>query len=525
MYQILLVDDEPIVKIALRSIVQWEQYGYQICGTASNGEEALAMVEKHKPQIVITDLKMPVMDGIELIKNLKEKGFRGEILVLSNYEDFELVRNALVHGAADYLLKVSIDGEALLDRISKAINKLQERKLISMAAAAEENPELLIVKRSNIIKEFLTQDKPVEQFISAQPETIFLQEDVHYSLCYVSFDRSASNNSGEYSKSLIRSIVLEALQEQSNSLWFSLDQYSLCILLGVEDITEDTQLKQFAGKLATRFQVYHSLKPVICYDFDVKGYDLLHKSYHMLLEVLKLQFYGELSIEDGKEICPQHYMSFIQYKDLAEDIQRNGSSMLTRSMIAIEEIIMASKEQHIYPEITCRFFIKVLEYLEFLSKDMSLLTHEYLADMKEFLRFSSSSKELLSYLEQSLQAIYLLQEIGETDTARYKNEINKAIKYIEKNYQQKLTLTSIAEHVNFSTNYLCKSFKEEVGVNVIGYINNFRMKKAGEMLKQKDSMVKEISLNVGIEDQLYFSRLFKKYYGMSPSEYKNLYMQ
>ena len=524
MYQILLVDDEPIVKIALRSIVQWEQYGYQICGTASNGEEALAMVEKYKPQVVITDLKMPVMDGIDLIKNLKEQGFSGEILVLSNFEDFELVRNALVHGAADYLLKVSIDAETLLDRLSKAIHKLQERKQLSMAGAFVENSEMLLSKRSNIIKEFLTQDKPVEQFAEAQPEAAFLQEEVNYSLCYISFDRFASNNSGEYSKSLVKSIVLEALQEHGNSLWFSLDQYSLCILLAVEDIAEDSQLKQFAGKLATRFQVYQSLKPVICYDFDVAGYNLLQKSYQMLLEVLKLQFYGELSIENGKEICPQHYLSFVHYKDLAEEIHRNSAALLSKSLSAIEDTIAACKEQHIYPEITCRFFVKVLEYLEFLSKDISLLTHEYLADMKEFLRFSNSSTELISYLEQSLQAIYMPQEIQDTDTAHYKNEINKAIKYIEENYQQKLTLTSIAEYVNFSTNYLCKSFKEEVGVNLISYINNVRMKKAGEMLKQKDSMVKEISMNVGIEDQLYFSRLFKKYYGMSPSEYKSLHM-
>jgi two-component system response regulator YesN len=124
-------------------------------------------------------------------------------------------------------------------------------------------------------------------------------------------------------------------------------------------------------------------------------------------------------------------------------------------------------------------------------------------------------------MELSLQAIYSPQEIHDIDITQYKNEINKALKYIEENYQQKITLASIAEYVNFSTNYLCKSFKAEVGLNIISYINNLRMKKAGEMLKQKDSLVKEVSMNVGIDDQLYFSRLFKKYYGMSPSEYKN----
>jgi two-component system response regulator YesN len=239
---------------------------------------------------------------------------------------------------------------------------------------------------------------------------------------------------------------------------------------------------------------------------------------------LKLGFYGAMSIENMKEISPQHYMSFIHYKEVAEELHQNGSAKIQESLAIIDDIISSCKSQHIYPEIACRFFIKVLEHIEFLSKNMSLQTHEYLADMKEYLRFCNSSEELLAHMEQSLQSVYTPQELHELDTAQFKNEISKALKYIEENYQQKLSLSSIAEYVNFSTNYLCRSFKEEVGINVISYINNLRMKKAGELLKQKDSLVKEVSMEVGIDDQLYFSRLFKKYYGMSPSEYKNQYM-
>ena len=92
MYSILIIDDEPIVKIALRSILPWEEHGFFICGTASNGLEAVPLIEKHHPDIIITDLKMPEMDGLELIRFLKEKEYPGEILVLSNYEDFDSVR-------------------------------------------------------------------------------------------------------------------------------------------------------------------------------------------------------------------------------------------------------------------------------------------------------------------------------------------------------------------------------------------------------------------------------------------------
>ena len=89
MYSILIIDDEPIVKIALRSILPWEEHGFFICGTASNGLEALSLIEKHHPDVIITDLKMPEMNGLELIRTLKENSYPGEILVLSNYEDFD----------------------------------------------------------------------------------------------------------------------------------------------------------------------------------------------------------------------------------------------------------------------------------------------------------------------------------------------------------------------------------------------------------------------------------------------------
>ena len=127
MYSILIIDDEPIVKIALRSILPWEEHGFSICGTASNGLEAMSLIEKHQPDVIITDLKMPEMDGLELIRTLKEKNYPGEILVLSNYEDFDSVRSALLLGAADYLLKIKISPDTLLACLNKTTEKLQEK--------------------------------------------------------------------------------------------------------------------------------------------------------------------------------------------------------------------------------------------------------------------------------------------------------------------------------------------------------------------------------------------------------------
>ena len=149
MYSILIIDDEPIVKIALRSILPWEEHGFSICGTASNGLEAMPLIEKHQPDVIITDLKMPGMDGLELIRTLKEKNYPGEILVLTAIMKILILCGAhFLLGAADYLLKIKISPDTLLACLNKTTEKLQEkadRKIPVPAETVSENRTRLLL--------------------------------------------------------------------------------------------------------------------------------------------------------------------------------------------------------------------------------------------------------------------------------------------------------------------------------------------------------------------------------------------
>ena len=119
MYKIVIVDDEVLVRAGFKTSVDWQKHGYKIVGEASNGVEALEKIKALEPHIVITDIKMPVMDGIELIKNIRKYNSKIIVIVLSNYNDFELVREALTSGANDYFLKVTIDIDRLLELLNK----------------------------------------------------------------------------------------------------------------------------------------------------------------------------------------------------------------------------------------------------------------------------------------------------------------------------------------------------------------------------------------------------------------------
>jgi len=205
---------------------------------------------------------------------------------------------------------------------------------------------------------------------------------------------------------------------------------------------------------------------------------------------------------------------------MAQTVWNNNASGMEKSLTLIQSVIKKCSKLHIYPEIIKTFFEKTIELLEYLNHDISLETHEFLMEAKENIRSCSSSEELLLLVTLSIQAIFQPVITTETDQAVYKEEILQAIQYINRNYHRKISLAAIAKHVNLSSGYLCRLFKAEVGTRLTSYINDLRMKKAGELIKKQDTYLKEVAISVGIEDQLYFSRLFKKHYGMAPSEYK-----
>ncbi|WP_455503462.1 response regulator transcription factor [Blautia sp.] len=392
MYNILIVDDEPIVKIALRSILPWEEYGFFICGTAGNGLEALSLIEKQHPDVIITDLKMPGMDGLELIRTLKEKKYPGEILVLSNYEDFDSVRSALLLGAADYLLKIKIQADTLLACLNKTTEKLQKK-------AGEKSPvpeETISENRNRLLLSFFQGDSSLASFIQENraAELGFMEKSC--AICYVTFEKFLSNDAFSISANLLRDMILDAVQGALQPYILVLNDYSALVVFSQKELTvSQIKVEQLVKKLYNRFTMYQSFAPDMPYQENLKNY------------------------EEAKKI----YQSFHQ------------------------------NEGH------------------------------------------------------------------------YKNDVAKTIAYIEKNYMYRLTLASISANVNLSSSYLCRVFKSEVGTSITSYLNNLRIRKAATLIKEQDLSLKEISAMVGIDDQLYFSRLFKKCMGISPSEYGKKFHQ
>ena len=392
MYSILIIDDEPIVKIALRSILPWEEHGFSICGTASNGLEAMPLIEKHQPDVIITDLKMPEMDGLELIRTLKEKNYPGEILVLSNYEDFDSVRSALLLGAADYLLKIKISPDTLLACLNKTTEKLHEKADRKISVPAETVSE----NRTRLLLSFFEGESSLSSFTiqNAGTDLRFMQEPC--AVCYVTFEKFLSNEAFSISGKLLCDMILDAVQGVLQPYILVLNDYSALVVFSQKELDAgQMKVAQLVKKLYNRFTMYQSFAPDMPYQENLPDYEEARNTYQTF------------TINEG----------------------------------------------------------------------------------------------------------------------HYTDDIAKTLAYIEENYMHRLTLSSISANVSLSSSYLCRVFKSEVGTSITSYLNNLRIRKAATMIKDNLLSLKEISTMVGIDDQLYFSRLFKKCMGISPSEYGKRFHQ
>ena len=211
----------------------------------------------------------------------------------------------------------------------------------------------------------------------------------------------------------------------------------------------------------------------------------------------------------------------LTYRELATRILALPTAeRLSRSEEHIKELLNTCRQQHVVPDKVIQYSVRLLVELEYQLSEIPASAHDQIVECADFMRNAISQEELEQHLFHALQVMFSPESSTQATTDQYSLEVEQSIAYIKENYMRKISLASVAEHVGLSSGYLCRIFKDETGGSINTYINNLRMNKAEELLSDKNSYIKEVAVAVGFEDQLYFSRLFKRYSGLTPSEYR-----
>ncbi|MFV0352565.1 MAG: response regulator [Oscillospiraceae bacterium] len=512
MLNVLLVDDEPVIKMALRKVFDWEGHGFTLAGSCDNGEEALQFVRRQPVDIVITDLKMPVMDGITLIHKLKEESFTGRILILSNYSDFELARKAISAGADDYMLKLEITSELLLEQLQKVASGLLSRREEDLAQKNKEIQNQTLHKQAlfNFLGSAKDADSPPPELISIVNSYTGYWQPIELVLLPKSKE-SLGKTAPDY-------IVTAAQNIFGNTPapdFFWITKTELFILLyypaGEEPPTPPHAKCQQLGR---QLQMYFNLTFSFVLPAPCHGVAALKHTFDACRLARHSLFYSYAEMIDPAEVAFSHLDKSTTPDETALELLAQYTVDEGEPVFAITSALQQKmKQNHVYPQEVKNFVYNTFLYLALRVKEsVSNLPARFQEDIEE----TQTVEEVFSLFQQ-----YLYPLLGLTSSAAETSlEIQKTKEFLYTNYAREITLDQIADSVGLNKSYLSRLFKAHTGVTVFSFLTNIRMERAAALIAEGNTYIRQVAEQVGFTDQLYFTRVFKKHFGVSPSQYK-----
>ncbi len=517
MLKVLIVDDEKLIRIAMRNIVNWKELNCEVIGYEKDGLEALKVIDEIIPDIIITDLKMPNLDGIELIKEVKRRNLQSKVIVLSNHGDYDLVRMAMKEGAFDYLLKVTIEGkdiEGLINQISKEIenNNLLYKDIESFDIEDLKKNLLLMINQEQIDE---------KEFLKCIDNEEFKILDDNFNVSYFkvdNIDKIYKDKIKEHSnlKKNIENIIYETIYKEINYKIVFIKNHSGIIIFGN---SERNRLININSNIVKNIKQYLNITMSIALSKEYNGKKSFRNCFSEIVDLFQWRFYlGEESVIDCSIIPKFKYIDYTKIKYPMEIVKNVREREFSNNSYLVDKIIDYSIKEEAHPKYVKEVFIFILANIEgnelqkgFKNVDKFNYIRKFIEDSKDILILKAFLREEFKNIENW---------INDANNRTYRKEIEDIINYIDKNIERKISLKMLSKTINMNESYLSRIFKNETGKNITYFINERKMNRALELLSNKSIMIKEASLMVGIDDQFYFNKLFKKFYGINPSEFK-----
>ncbi len=538
MYSVFAVDDEPIVLEGIRSKIDWEGSGFTFAGEATDGEIALSMIHEIKPDILITDIKMPFMDGLQLAEAIKRTQPWIKIIILSGHDEFDYAKKAISIGIEDYLLKPFTPDELLTSLNKTAAQIDKERKQLSDISRLREE---LKSSETLIKKEFLNNlvhgSEEMSTVIQKSSELGLNLISRYYKVLISRIDsRTGNTNTQQEACSLLNSYST-AINEAVS--FFHHSNLLVCIFKGSTQEELDDNTFRAAETIA-----HIATKNEDCIVFTAIGKTVEHlsqlkTSYEDAKAILEKNASSATSAKDaapnriissddisgddtadGSASASSEYLDITENDPLVDRLKYAGkndiSAIIEESMTLIRNNPGQFKVFASYILVDLIFAVSKL--IEKLGGDMKQLNPEIL--QRKFIDDAVQDEQnFTKILEQVLN--FALEYRDSKMTGKYGDVILKAKKFIEENYaDQNTTLTSVAEAVCLSPNHFSAIFSQECKTTFIEYLTNVRMENAKRLMRETDMKGYDIAYECGFSDPHYFSYIFKKNTGLSPREYK-----
>lgn len=504
-FKLLIVDDEATMRKGIANFMNWSSIDCTVTGTASDGMEAIDFLRKSPVDIIITDIKMPVADGLEVARFVYENRLDIKIILLTGYADFEYARTAIQYNVSSFILKPT-NKKALFEAVQEA----QKELIISKKNTAFAKEEIAFLK-DQVLQELTNQpltpelkerlDKlgiSLQKYYVAAFQIIPMGEDIR-ALKKIIIDEKRNAYCYRYNNLIITIYFMESGEESG-----SVSSVPLNIIENCREIIHiaHTLASQNAAVGISRFH---------------QGPEDFGSAVSEAIFALSRNFYSEENLScftesvetGGYDLTAENSMALLQFEN-------HLNSWQFQEAAGVMDSIFMNFKQNFVNSRDAKNICSQIYYIcsrVLIKKEAAPLSSEYLEQLhssSDIFALEETTRSLVDYTKCHLQSM----------SGSQNRLIENALRYIHSNLSAPLSLEHISDHLHISSSHLSRTFKRELGESLTEYVNRARVEKAKEYLEKSDILAYEAAELVGYHDPTYFSSIFKRYAGVSPTEYR-----
>ncbi|GGG79167.1 helix-turn-helix domain-containing protein [Paenibacillus radicis (ex Gao et al. 2016)] len=528
MNTVALVDDDVAVLEFLEKMIPWNDYGFRVAHTSTNALEALDACAALMPDLIITDIGMPVMDGVAFIRAVKELSQQPRFVILSCHDDFRYAQQAVQLGVQDYILKETMDPEALTVLIAGMQEKIgSERRLhdeLKMLHSRAHRSNSVL--KEQWLRELLSSPVPDSPAWTDALQPFGFRTVLPYFIPVVgrlhevnaAWKRYESEDTVKF---IVENVAEELLGNEANALFISVSAREFCILF---NCSKELKHSPYERVRTLARLVQQKLEQVVKlrYSILIGGIEAersgVRRQIGGMLQATDRFFYLRdpqfMTMEEAGRLTFHEEEPLSFYYEYSERINRTIIEANIDVPEAVEPFIHFISIHKFEPKAVKRFVFKLALDTMMKLKDTRHYTNEKVQNELDQLGNVSELREWLVGFVQ--EAVGLMEQIAKQSK---KVEIIDAQKFVRQHLDRKISLEEVAAHLHLNPSYFSRLFKKETGQNFIEYVTRSKMEKARELLNGSDRTMEQVAQQLGYENRSYFVKLFKEHYGVLPSKY------
>ena len=531
LYRIMLVDDEEEVRKAMIRKMDWEQLGFTVAGDAENGEDALEKLELLEPDVVMTDIRMPYMDGLKLVARIREKYPFIKILIFSGYDDFEYAKQAIKYRVTEYILK-PVNGEELaeiLKRVRISLDEeIKQRRNISMLQESYENslPMLREVFLNDLVSRGAdlsgVAPKLKEYGVDILDARKWLAAVIHVDQVEQAEEQELYRHQ-ELIPISVRKLVEDHLKTYGRFTVFNSAE-GITLIAAVDENNSETGLITLLEDTCKESRRMLGVSITVGVGYSCDTLQEIRRSYQTAVDALGYRAIvgcgrtiyindvepvnrGKLQFGAGEEAELTAAIKFGTKDQIGETLRELA--------VRMDDAKVHDNQYQVYMLTIVNCLIRLMQQYDLKMSGMFDSEDHYADIIKRICRRESFAEEMIPIACRMNEA---LNQARDNTTRKV---IVEAKEYIQENYADpELSVDVLCRHLHMSPAYFSTVFKKETGQTYVNYLTEVRLQKAEELLEQTDDKTYEIAQKVGYQEQNYFSYVFKKKYGISPTKYR-----